>query len=185
VSDPNYVHFVVSWRERGFLREWDGVDHAQIVLHPSEPLEHSMDSLTEIRRPLGDPDLATPRRVKTGMSVPHERVKPSATRAVLFRTRKKAYPAMYEITEIKVSRKPPLLDTITDYFFKSSTANPDVWMPKAAAVKYVDENPDVVKVSGGGATVSVEVVDHRPEPYLRTKGDGTISDNLLQQHIAN
>ncbi|RDV43977.1 DUF3892 domain-containing protein (plasmid) [Streptomyces sp. L7] len=89
---------------------------------------------------------------------------------------------MYEITAIKVSRQPPTLGAITDYYFQGRGGEPNQWVSKPNAVTYVANNPSTVYVSGAGATVFVEVVSGQPD-YLRTQGDGTSSDNLLSLPI--
>jgi hypothetical protein len=90
---------------------------------------------------------------------------------------------MYEITRIKVSRTPPTLDTITQYFFEGKNGETNTWVDKPAGVKFVTENPQSVYVSGGGSRAFVEVVSNGSSPFLRTEGDGTTSDNLLSQTI--
>ncbi|MCX7521580.1 DUF3892 domain-containing protein [Microbacterium sp. STN6] len=92
---------------------------------------------------------------------------------------------MFEITGIAVSRKPPTLDTITSYYFQGRDGEISKWMSKPAAVTYVRQNALSVYASGGGSRAYVEVVQNGSAPYLRTKGDGTTSDNLLSQKIYN
>ena len=92
---------------------------------------------------------------------------------------------MYEITGIMVSRKPPTLETITNYYFQGRNGEASTWQTKQQGVNYVAANPSSVYVSGGGSTASVEVVRNGASPYLRTRADGTVSDNLLSQKIYN
>lgn len=89
---------------------------------------------------------------------------------------------MYEITGITVSNRPPTLGVITNYYFEGRAGEPSQWVAKPDAVTYVRNNPSSVYVSGGGSTAYVEVVDANPA-YLRTKSDGTSSDNLLSLPI--
>jgi Ethanolamine utilization protein EutJ (predicted chaperonin) len=92
---------------------------------------------------------------------------------------------MFEITGIMVARKPPALDTITHYYFQGRNGEDSLWVDKPAAVAYVQKNPEVVYVSGGGSTAFVEVLANGASPYLRTKPDGTTSDNLLSLTVYN
>lgn len=92
---------------------------------------------------------------------------------------------MYEITGIMVSQKPPTLNTITHYYFEGKNGESSDWLDKPRGVFYVERNPTSVRVSGGGLSASVEVVANGASPYLRTKSDGTTSDNLLSQTIYN
>ncbi|SDH30448.1 Protein of unknown function [Leifsonia sp. 98AMF] len=89
---------------------------------------------------------------------------------------------MYQITAIKVSSRPPQLGTITDYFFEGRNGEMNKWFTKSSAVDYVNRHPSTVYVAGGGTTAYVEVVSGSPD-YLRTHGDGTLSDNLLSLPI--
>jgi hypothetical protein len=86
---------------------------------------------------------------------------------------------VYQITGIKVSSKPPKLDVITDYFFEGRNGETSQWVVKSVAVAHVAKNPDTVYVSGGGSSSYVDVVPNGGHPYLRTRPDGTTSDNLL------
>jgi hypothetical protein len=89
---------------------------------------------------------------------------------------------VYEITGIKVSSRPPQLGTITSYYFQGRDGEVSDWVTKERAVAYVTNNPSSVYVTGGGTTAYVEVVAGSPN-YLRTRGDGTASDNLLSLPI--
>ena len=90
---------------------------------------------------------------------------------------------MYEITAIQVSSRPPKLDVITSYYFQGRSGEESLWVNKPEAVSYVRRNPDSVYTSAsGGSKTYVEVVDATP-PYLRTKPNGTTSDNLLSLPI--
>jgi hypothetical protein len=92
---------------------------------------------------------------------------------------------MYEITGIKVSRKPPALETISEYYFQGRNGENSLWVAKPEAVAFVQKNPNSTYVSGGGSTAYVEVVANGANPYLRTKPDGTTSDNLLSLPVHN
>ncbi|WP_084605836.1 DUF3892 domain-containing protein [Agreia bicolorata] len=85
---------------------------------------------------------------------------------------------MYEIIGIQVAQQPPRLDTITDYYFQGRNGETSQWMTKLQGVAYVRQNPSTVYVSGGGSSAFVDVVESNV-PYLRTRADGTQSDNLL------
>jgi hypothetical protein len=91
---------------------------------------------------------------------------------------------MYQITQIKVSSTPPTLGTITDYYFLGRDGETSQWVDKPTAVAHVDKYPNTVYVAGGGTSAYVETVANGLHPYLRTKGDGTTSDNLLALPIA-
>ncbi len=90
---------------------------------------------------------------------------------------------MYEITAIQVSSRPPTLGTITSYYFQGRNGEASNWINKPAAVAHVRSYPNTVYVSGGGSSTYVEVVENGANPYLRTKGNSSTSDNLLSQPI--
>lgn len=85
----------------------------------------------------------------------------------------------YLITHIQLSTTQPFLDTITNYFFAGQNGEQSQSIDKPSATTYVRNNPSAVFVTGGGSTAVVEVVENGGKPYLRTRGDGTTSDNLL------
>jgi hypothetical protein len=85
---------------------------------------------------------------------------------------------MFQIVAIKLSGTVPTLNTITDYLFAGQNGEGNFWYPKAQGVTYVKQNPNSVYVAGGGKSSYVDAVDGTP-PYLRTRADGTTSDNLL------
>ena len=86
---------------------------------------------------------------------------------------------MSEITAIQVPSRPPRLDVITSYYLQGWNGEKSLWVNKPEAVSHVRSYPDTVHTSGGGgAKTYVEVVEANP-PYLRTKSNGTASDNLL------
>ena len=89
---------------------------------------------------------------------------------------------MFKIVGIKISGSTPTLSTITDYLFTGQNGEGSFWYPKAQGVLYVQQHPNNVVVSGGGATSYVDVVSGTP-PYLRTRADGTTSDNLLSLRV--
>lgn len=86
---------------------------------------------------------------------------------------------MFQIVAIKLSGAVPTLNTITDYLFSGQNNEGDFWYSKAQGVAYVKQNPSNVYVAGGGKTSYVDAVEGTP-PYLRTRADGTTSDNLLR-----
>lgn len=85
----------------------------------------------------------------------------------------------FRITAIKISTNPATLSTITHYLFEGQDGEGAVWHTKAQGVAYVRQNPHTVWVGGPVASAWVEIVDG-PTPYLRSKADGTQSDNLLR-----
>ena len=90
---------------------------------------------------------------------------------------------MYRITAIQVSSRPATLGTITSYYFVGTSGESSLWVAKPQAVDHVRANPETVFVSGGGSSTYVEVVQNGSSPYLRTRGNGTASDNLLSLPI--
>lgn len=91
---------------------------------------------------------------------------------------------MYEITAIQVSSRPPKLDVITSYYFQGRNGENSTWVNKPEAVTHLRKYPETVYTSSASGTKTyVEVVDAIP-PYLRTKPNGTTSDNLLSLPIS-
>jgi hypothetical protein len=86
----------------------------------------------------------------------------------------------FQITGIQISAIPPTLGTITSYYFEGKNSEASGWKHKQEGVDYVNQHPQTVWVSGGGSSAWVEVVPNGSSPYLRTEGDGTLSDNLLK-----
>ena len=86
---------------------------------------------------------------------------------------------MYEITAISLTNKVLAIDSIALYYFEGRNGETSEWFTKQRGVAHVSAYPDTVYVSGGGTTTYVGVVANGSSPYLRTKADGTVSDNLL------
>lgn len=85
----------------------------------------------------------------------------------------------YKITHIQITSEKPQLHTIYNYYFVGEHGEGSSWQNKPAATDYVRKNPNTVRVYGGGTWAWVDVVENSGHPYLKTRGDGTTSDNLL------
>jgi hypothetical protein len=85
-----------------------------------------------------------------------------------------------QITQIKVSGTSVTHETITDYNFKDADNTETGWKTKKQAVDYVDKHANSVWVDGPTKSAWVVVIQSGDKaPYLRTKADGVLSDNLL------
>lgn len=88
-----------------------------------------------------------------------------------------------QVTAIKVAQNPPTLSAITDYLFEGKDGEGTYWYTKAQGVDFVRRTPQTVWVGGSAASAWVEVVD-AATPYLRSKADGTTTDNLLSLPVS-
>jgi hypothetical protein len=89
-----------------------------------------------------------------------------------------------QVTKIKVSGPSTTHETITDYYFKDEAGTETGWKTKTQGVDYVDGHASTVWVGGGAMSAWVEVIPNPGgAPYLRTRADGVLSDNLLSVSV--
>ncbi len=84
---------------------------------------------------------------------------------------------MILIVAVRLSKDGPRLEHITDVRWLNSGTSEGGEVTRAAMVAHIEKGNDVY-VTNGRNIARVEVVEAQPK-YLRTQGDGSLTDNLL------
>lgn len=85
-----------------------------------------------------------------------------------------------QITDVKMAPSGQGHEAISHYFWKDDSNGTSNWADKASMVDWVRGNPNQAWVGGPVKSAWVEVVENSGgQPYLRTRADGVLSDNLL------
>lgn len=85
-----------------------------------------------------------------------------------------------QITDVRMAPSGQGHEAISHYFWKDDSNGTSNWADKASMVDWVRGPSNQAWVGGPVKSAWVEVVENSGgQPYLRTRADGVLSDNLL------